>query len=158
MGFDHRSAPLLRALAVCLALAASSSAVAALGGDAASIEADRVAFAAQLRSTATLQYDVHEMVSGARTVREYLSRQGQVFAVTWQGVVPPDMRQLLGGYFPRLQSAAMAAQQQRPGQHRLFTLARSDLVIQSAGRLRNFHGIAYAPALVPASVNVNQLQ
>lgn len=158
MSFHHRGGLLLRGLAAYLALAASPSALAALGGDAGSVAADRAAFAAQLRTTATVQYDVHEISSAAQTVHEYVTRQGQVFAVTWQGAVPPNMRQLLGEYFPRFQSAAVAAHQQRPGQHRQFTLAQPDLVIQSSGRLRNFHGIAYLPGLVPAGVAITQLQ
>jgi len=153
-----RAGVLLKALAACIAFVGSSAAIAALGGDAGSVAADRVAFAAQLRSTAMLQYDVHAISSDARTVREYVSRQGQVFAVTWHGPVPPDLRQLLGDYFPRFQSAAVAAHQHSPGQHRIFTLAQSDLVIQSMGRLRSFRGIAYLPALVPAGVAIDQLQ
>jgi hypothetical protein len=158
MSLRHRAAVLLQGLAACIALAGSSAALAALGGDAGSVAADRVAFAAQLRTTTTLQYDVHEISSGAQTVHEYLSRQGQVFAVTWQGSVPPNMRQLLGEYFGRFQRAAAATHQQSPGQHRQFNLAQPDLVILSNGRLRDFRGIAYLPTLVPAGVTVSQLQ
>jgi hypothetical protein len=154
----HHGAGLLRYLAACIALAGSSAALAALGGDAASVATDRVVFAAQLRSTATVQYDVHEISSGAQTVHEYVSRQGQVFAVTWQGSVPPNMRQLLGEYFGRFQSAAVVAHQQTPGQHRQFNLAQPDLVILSSGRLRNFRGIAYLPTLMPAGMTADQLQ
>jgi hypothetical protein len=154
----HHGAALLRYLAACIALASSSAALAALGGDAGSVATDRVMFAAQLRSTATLQYDVHEISSGAQTVHEYVSRQGQVFAVTWQGSVPPNLRQLLGEYFGRFQSAAVVAHQQSPGQHRQFNLAQPDFVILSSGRLRNFRGIAYLPTLLPAGVTAEQLQ
>ena len=158
MTLHHRRAMLLQGLVACIALAGSSAAFAALGGDAGSVAIDRVAFAAQLRTTATLQYDVHEISSGAQTVHEYVSRQGQVFAVTWQGAVRPNMRQLLGEYFGRFQSAAVVAHQQNPGQHRQFHLARPDLVIVSSGRLRNFRGIAYLPTLMPAGVTADQLQ
>lgn len=158
MSFHRRARVLVQVLVAGGALAGGSAALGALGGDAGSVAADRAAFAAQLRTTATLQYDVHEISSGAQTVHEYVSRQGQVFAVTWQGPVPPDMRQLLGEYFGRFQSAAVAAHQQSPGQHRQFHLTQPDLVIWSSGRLRNFRGIAYLPRLVPAGVTVDQLQ
>ena len=49
----HHGARLLRYLMACIALAGSSSALAALGGDAGSVATDRVVLAAQLRSTAT---------------------------------------------------------------------------------------------------------
>ena len=154
----HHGARRLRYLAACIALVSSSAALAALGADAGSVATDRVVFAAQLRSTAMVQYDVHEMSSGAQTVHEYVSRQGQVFAVTWQGSVPPNMRQLLGEYFGRFQSAAVVAHQRSPGQHRQFNLAQPDLVILSSGRLRDFRGIAYLPTLMPAGVTADQLQ
>jgi hypothetical protein len=158
MSSHHRARALLQVLAACIAVVPGASALAALGGDTASVAADRIAFAAQLRSTATLQYDVHEIDSGAQTVREYVTRQGQVFAVTWQGALQPNLRQLLGQYFPRFQSAAAAAHQQSPGQHRQFQLTQPDLVILSSGRLRNFHGIAYLPTLMPAGVTTDQLR
>src|SRR5262249_51749114 len=97
------------AAALTVGLALSSSALAALGGDVGSVAADRVALAAQLRSTAMVQYDVHQIDSGTVTVREYVTRAGHVFAVTWDGPVPPDMQQLLGEYFPRFNQAARAA-------------------------------------------------
>lgn len=158
MSCHHRAGVLLQVLAAGAALAASSAALAALGADVASVAADRVALTAQQRITATLQYDLHEISSGAQTVHEYVSRQGQVFAVTWRGPVPPNMRQLLGEYFARFQSAAVAAHQQSPGQHRQFQLAQPDLVIVSSGRLRDFRGIAYLPTLMPAGVTVGELQ
>jgi len=157
MAFHHGPA-LLRYLTACLILVGSPAALAALGGDAGSVATDRAVLVAQLRTTATLQYDVHEISSGAQTVHEYVSRQGQVFAVTWQGPLRPDMRQLLGQYFARFQSAAAIERQQNPGQHRQFHLAQPDLVILSSGRMRDFRGIAYLPTLLPAGVTPGQLQ
>jgi hypothetical protein len=31
------------------------------------------------------------------------------------------------------------------------------LVLQSSGRMRNFQGFAYAPALIPAQLNIHDL-
>jgi hypothetical protein len=143
---------------VAVGLALNSSALAALGGDVGSVAADRAAFAAQLRSTAMLQYDVHQIDSGTLTVREYVTRAGQVFAVSWDGPVPPDMHQLLGEYFGRFYQAARVAHQVNPGMHRQFSSVESDLVIQTSGHLRSFHGVAYLPQLVPSGVSLSQLQ
>ena len=134
----------------------SAPAWAKLGGDIASVQADTAALRAEIRTTPTVQYDMHEIRSGAGlVVREYSTRQGQVFAVTWQGPYKPDLRELLGAYFATYQSAAS---QQRAGTHHAFTLSRPDLVIESSGRMRGFQGLAYIPALVPAGVSVQQLQ
>ncbi|MGH8144512.1 MAG: DUF2844 domain-containing protein [Steroidobacteraceae bacterium] len=146
------------ALTVAALIALAPPALAALGGSADSISADSSTLRGQLRSTPFVQYDVEEITTGALTVREYVTRAGQVFAVTWHGPVPPDLRQLLGTYFGRFQSAAAQAHRTRPGIHRHFSLAQPDLVVQSSGRLRSFLGIAYLPALLPDGVSISQLQ
>ncbi|HEX4025672.1 MAG TPA: DUF2844 domain-containing protein [Steroidobacteraceae bacterium] len=139
-------------------VALASPALAALGGSADSVSADSSAMRGQLRSTSLVQYDMQEITQGAQTVREYVTRSGQVFAVTWQGPVPPDLRQLLGTYFGRFQEAAAASHRTNPGVHRQLNIVQSDLVVQSSGRLRAFRGLAYLPALVPDGVSVDQLQ
>jgi len=132
-------------------------AAAGLGGDANSVAADRDALKGQLRSTPMLQYQLHEITLGANsTVHEYSTLSGKVFAVTWQGFTPPDLRQLFGDYFTAYQSAA--AMQAQPGMHRQLHVAKTDLVVTSGGHLRSFHGQAYVPSLVPAGVNVSALQ
>lgn len=150
----------LRLSCCSLALALVPAAMAApawahLGGDTASVQADTAALRGQIRTTPTVQYDVHEISNGELVVHEYTTRQGQVFAVTWQGPFKPDLHQLLGGYFATFQSAAS---EQRAGSHRVFALSRPDLVMESTGRMRGFQGRAYIPSLVPAGVLVQQLQ
>ena len=59
---------------------------AALGSDANSVAADSVTLQGAVRTTGLLQYDVHEISgAGQLRVREYVTRQGQVFAVSWSG-------------------------------------------------------------------------
>lgn len=151
-----RFAPAALALTGSLALAAP--ALATLGGDLASVNADSTALNGQSRSTPMVQYELHVITRDSLVVHEYLTNQGRVFAVTWQGPTPPDLRQLLGTYFDRFQSASVAAHQLNPGIHRQFSLSQPDLVMQTSGRLRDFRGIAYIPSLVPAGVAVSELQ
>lgn len=131
---------------------------AALGGNADSPAADAQVLRGQLTRTPLVAYDVHQITTGALVIDEYVTRSGQVFAVTWHGPTEPNLRQLLGTYFGRVESAAKAAHQANPGIHRQFALSEPDLVVQVAGRLRSFHGIAYLPALVPQGVSISQLQ
>jgi len=149
---------LLALAAVALSAAPASPALASLGGNADSVSTDSSALKGQLRSTPSVQYDVQEITSGILVVREYVTRSGQVFAVTWQGPVLPNLQQLLGDYFARFQSTAVAAHQANPGIHRQLSIAQSDLVVQSSGRLRSFRGLAYLPSLLPAGVSVSELQ
>ena len=146
------------AIGCALGLASLTPAMAALGGSADSVRADSAALRGQLRSTGLVPYDVQQIDSGSLTVREYVTRTGQVFAVTWRGPLLPNLQQLLGSYYARFQAAAVAAHQASPGIHRQLSLVRPDLVLLSAGRMRDFHGVAYLPALVPAGVSVSELQ
>jgi hypothetical protein len=147
------------AVAVLLANATlSTPALAALGSDADSVSADSNALHGQLRSAGFVQYDRHQITTGALVVNEYVTRSGQVFAISWQGPVPPNLQQLLGTYFARVQSAAAAVHRTNPGIHRQFSLVQSDLVVVNTGRLRAFRGYAYLPALVPAGLSLSDLQ
>ena len=77
----------------------SAPALAGLGGDATSVETDRVSMKAALRVTPFVDYEIHEIQTPAGTViHEYVSAQGKVFAVSWRGTGLPDLSQLLGGY------------------------------------------------------------
>jgi len=144
------------ALTLAAALAFAPPAHAALGGNADSVIADSTALEGQLHSTPLVQYDLQTITIGTLAIHEYVTRAGQVFAITWQGPVPPNLRQLLGGYFTQFQSAAAAAH--RAGNRRQLTISQPDLVVETSGRLRDFRGLAYVPSLVPAGVSVSELQ
>ncbi|MBV8308582.1 MAG: DUF2844 domain-containing protein, partial [Gammaproteobacteria bacterium] len=94
---------LLMSAATC----ATAPALAALGGDVRSVESDRANVKGELRVTPTVAYDVHEIRTAAGVViHEYVSRGGQVFAVSWRGPGRPDLGPLLGSYSAQLAQAA----------------------------------------------------
>jgi hypothetical protein len=129
---------------------------AALGDRAESLPSDQKKMRAASRKVADrAQYKVHEMEGEAGTVvREYESSDGVIFAVTWEGPVKPDLRQLFGKYFDQYQSAERAA---HTG-HRRAIVRQPDLVVRSSGHMRAFSGLAYLPQQLPAGVNVDELQ
>jgi len=134
--------------------AVSLPAVAALGESATSVEADRESMNANVTLNRFADYTVQELQAPTGIlVKEYVSSQGLVFAVSWQGPVMPDLRQLLGHYFDRLAEAA-----DKRGGHRQLTIRDTDLVVQSSGRMRSFNGRAYLPQLVPSGVAVEKIQ
>lgn len=150
--FRTRSFPLGMALMVPLL---AFPAMAALGGDAASIQQDASHFKAQVRLTQKQAYAVHEMqTSGGATVREYVSPAGKVFGVAWQGPVIPDLQQLLGSSYARFTAAA----QGRKGVRGPLTINESGLVLQSGGHMRAYIGKAYIPEMLPEGVQPNAIQ
>lgn len=133
-------------------------ALAALGGDVASVQADQLHMQGTLRTSAAASYSVQEIHSAAGTVvREYVSSAGKVFAVTWQGQWPPDMRQLLGNYFEQYAQAVKAQSSARIGR-RPVEIEQPGLVVQMVGHPRSFRGRAYVPDLLPAGVAAEAIQ
>ena len=142
-------------LAASLLVLHPFSAFATLGEASTSTEGDRASMKSSLRTVPASAYNIHEIQTPAGTrVREYVSRQGMVFAVVWQGPLMPDLRQALGRYFDRYAAAATA---KRAGR-RPVAVSESDLVIQSGGHVRSFSGRAYLPQLLPQGVTREELQ
>jgi hypothetical protein len=132
-------------------------ACAALGGDAASVASDAVALHGVIHATPLQQYDIHEITSdNGMRLREFLSRSGVVFAVTWSGPAMPDLQKLLGGSYPTY-TAAVAAEGHR-GLKRSLRIATPDLVVESDGHMRAFSGRAYLPALIPSGMSIADLR
>jgi hypothetical protein len=129
-----------------------------LGGDSASIQADQLQMQGTRRTITAESYTVHEIqaATGA-VVREYVSREGKVFGLAWHGPWPPDMRQLLGGYFEQYVQAAEAQTGSRMGRRPLM-IARPGLVVQMGGHPRAFAGLAYVPGMLPPGVRAEEIQ
>jgi hypothetical protein len=130
----------------------------ALGGDAASIQADQICMQGSLRTSAAEAYTVQEIrgANGA-AVREYVSPSGKVFGVAWQGPWPPDLHQLLGSYFDQYLNAVQTQSKSRVGR-RPIAVSLPGLVVEIGGHPRAFAGRAYAPDLAPAGVTVETIQ
>jgi hypothetical protein len=148
-------------LITLLAMFFATAAHASLGGNSASVEADRLHMNASAavympKTPSAGSYTVTETVlpSGTR-VRQYVSAAGVVFGVAWSGPFMPDLRQLLGPSFDTM--VARQASQSSAG-HRHFGVHEPGLVIESGGHPRSFAGRAYLPASVPAGVNVQDIQ
>jgi hypothetical protein len=131
-------------LFVCLLGAAPAWAV--LGQPVSSVESDHAYFRGKLVQAPHEGYEVHQISAPDGTVvREYVSPEGTVFGVSWQGPVMPNLSQLLGSYASDFQQVS-----QSPHPHRGPLVVRNDrVVIESGGHMRAFHGRAYVPGLLP---------
>lgn len=148
-------------LTIAIALAAMTSpspALANLGGDVTTVEADRAKMEATLQTTSRQLYTVHEMHTANNvTVREFVSPAGKVFGVAWEGASRPDMQQLLGSYFDQYTQAAKAQSAKRVGRGPLL-VQQPGFVLQMGGHMRALVGRAYIPQLVPAGVQLEELR
>ena len=144
-----RPTPLAVALLAISFLSAARPAVAALGDNLVSIESDQLHMKGTLRTVAMPGYLLHEIQTPTGTlVREFSSTAGTIFGVSWEGPFLPDLHQLLGGSYD---SYLQAARKKPLGRGPLL-LHLPELVFESTGHPRSFHGRAYIPRLLPEGV------
>jgi hypothetical protein len=155
--FNCGSSPLGWLAAFVVTFGFSSPAMASLGGNVASIQADTAHMGASVNRSGGSNYEVHQLQSPTGTVvTEYLSSSGTVFAVTWSGPFMPDMQQILGPYFQQY-SSALSSQPRQYG-HRPLNIQQTGLVVQTGGHMRAHWGRVYVPSLMPSGVSAEQLQ
>ncbi len=144
------------ALAAALAcFAITAPAQASLGAPQASVNTDVAHLRAQLKSTPAGTYTMHELTGdGGMVTREFTNSAGTVFAVSWSGPVRPDLQQLFGDYFPRLQADTHArARLRRP-----LRADDIDFVVRTGGHPRAMWGFALLPAEMPQDFPLEVLQ
>ncbi len=138
---------------------AATPARAALGEPEASVGSDRRALSA--RTTATARdagpYRVHEFTARGATIREFVNADGVVFAVAWSGYAPPQLAPLLGTYFPEYRAAAREAPR-TPGRRQVRRVEGAHVVVDRWGHMRDWHGRAWLPDLLPAGVDLDVIQ
>lgn len=145
------------AMLCCLSLALVQQAQATLGQGASSVTADRKAFSAVKRDTRSINgYTVQEMESEASVVREYVSADGVVFAIAWDGLIHPDLTPLLGSYGPEYRSALR--QNPRKQGRRRHQVKTERVVVEKWGHMRHLQGRAYVPDLIPSGVSIDEIR
>jgi Protein of unknown function (DUF2844) len=145
----------IAALVLAVTLTVPMAAHAGLGATVDSVARDEVMLKGVDLVTPTANYDLHEIkAASGTTVREYVSRQGTVFAVTWEGRTTPDLERLLGSSYSRYLAEARA---HRSGHH-LLSINTPDIVASVVRLQRSSIGHVHVPALVPAGVAVTELR
>lgn len=137
--------------------AAAVRAHATLGGSIDSVESDSKALSAvRAATTAHSNYTIHKFDSDSTAVREYVSSSGIVFGIAWNGLIHPDLEQLLGSYAGEYRKA-LQQNPRKPGQ-RSIRLKTDSIVVEKWGHMRNLQGRAYDPALIPSGVSVDEIR
>jgi Protein of unknown function (DUF2844) len=140
---------------IALIVTVATPALAALGGDSTTVQADVARMKGALRITSSAGVMVHEITTSYGTVvREYITPSDKVFAISWRGPVNPDLRQMLGDYYTQYEQAASLP---HPGGHRHLAIEQPGLVVQVSGRMRAFQGRAWVPSLVPQNFSVTDI-
>jgi len=145
----------IAAPAAALLLAYAGCAHAALGGLPEQFSDDGMSVVSSASSAAS-NYTVRDtaLATGTR-VREYVSGDGIVFALAWDGPVLPNLQALLGKYFDTMVSES--AKTPRAGRSPL-AINLPEVVINSGGHMRAFQGNAWIPAQLPPGFSADQVQ
>ena len=130
---------------------------ATLGKAAGSIASDQRALVA-VKPSPTFRngYTIQEVSSDAVAVREYISSEGIVFAVAWQGLIHPDLTPLLGSYAAEYE-ISLRQTPPKPGRRHL-QVKTNNVIVEKWGHMRNLQGRAYIPALLPPGVSIDEIQ
>jgi len=129
----------------------------ALGEAENSVTSDKKTLSTNRETTTAYDgYRVKQIDSDAVTVREYISPAGIVFAISWKGLIHPDLAPLLGAY-AREYEATLHQSTHQPGLRHL-NVQTNQIIVEKWGQMRNLQGRAYVPALIPPGVNVDEIQ
>ena len=155
-GFAARARQGALAIVVAVGALLAPSAQAGLGEPVDSVQRDHAALhGAALSVTPMLNYDLHETttVDGGR-LRQYATRAGTVFAVTWSGPALPDLKLVLGKSYDTYFAAASA----HSGGHHVLNIEAPELVLNITKHSRGFTAHAHLPALLPAGTAAQELR
>ncbi|MGA7813491.1 DUF2844 domain-containing protein [Caballeronia sp.] len=160
MHHRHTLIPLQATLAA-IAIAASGAVHAQLGsaiatGTSTQGSSDASAVVMQNAANDAVQWQESTDANQIR-VRQYVSAAGQVYAVSWDGPAMPDLAALLGTWFGEYQQSALAGLPNVSSLH-ASRVSRSDLVVETAVRLRDFNGRAWLPDALPSGVTAGDIQ
>jgi hypothetical protein len=130
-----------------------ATAHATLGGDSASVEANRQALGGELRVEKLPYGERYTMLLPMGIViRQYLSPSGAVYAVTWNGPRMPNLSELFGKY------AEQYSHRDRPkGERHHMAFGGNDFMMRASGHMRTFSGRAWVPSLVPPGIDLDSV-
>ena len=140
-------------LSLTVGLAAASGfagvARAALGQGPESVGTDAIALHGAVHAESRQGYEGYEILAPVGTrVLEYVNQSGIVFALSWSGPGPPDLRRWLGADFADYASAL--ATLAHPGLRRSLRIETAGgLIVEASGHLRAYSGKAYLPDRMP---------
>ena len=139
----------------CMCLICSCLASASLGGNLATIQADAIHASATVRVNHMGKFSVYELEASSGTlIKEYVSPAGVVFAVTWEGPLLPDLRQLLGDYFGPFTNSANTRHTGLGSR----IIHQPAFIARTGGHMRALFGRALAPPLFPQGVSTEDIE
>ena len=109
-------------------------------------------FGSTLSSSPQTGFTIYtQAISPGLVLKEYLTTNANVFAITWKGPSLPNFQVVLGAYY----SNYLTALQNNP---RAIFFQDDNIVIESGGVMGGYVGRAYLPKQFPAGMTPANLQ
>lgn len=141
-----------------LVLMTTLPASAGLGASTDSIRDDQLSMRARITIIPVRDCTVHGLSSPlGMVIREYVSSNGTVFAISWHGPFAPDMHRVLAKRF-ELYSLELKKQNTRTMGHSALDIRTPFLAMESVGHMRAYARRAYNPSLLPAGINSDEIR
>lgn len=127
---------------------------AALGQPHESIQFDMETLKGKLVTKQMEGYSVEEITRGDGAIlREFVSPNGQIFGVAWQGMTMPNLTQILGPSADAFQKATQGTHHRGP-----LSVHVGQLVVETGGHMRSFRVRAYRLDLLPKGISEEVVQ
>jgi hypothetical protein len=139
---------------IVMALVAAPPCWAVLGGPP-SLSGPAVQSSAASTGSGASYTDLQSQLPNGIVAHEYASASGTVFAVSWSGPFPPDLKALLGPWFDTY--TEQAALRKDSGRSHM-AVRDADLVVVSTGRMGAFQGRAWLVSLLPKGFNPEEMR
>jgi hypothetical protein len=136
----------------------SHSALAALGGDEASIEAElKMVNLSKDKISNHGKYTLHEIAPKKFKLHEFMGSNGKVFAVAWCGKGRPDPDSVLGDHIEDFKNAIKKAKS-GPHGRRGAVVDQGNFHLELSGHGMFFCGRAWLASQIPEGVTTDELR
>lgn len=146
---------MLRLLVVVIA--ATYPAAAELGGNIDSVYRDSAHMSANVQVRLAEHYRIYEITTSVGTrIREFVSSDGRVFGIAWEGPFAPEMKQLLGKNYEEYEKALRAATTKYG--RRPVSIHLQGLEFETGGHMAWYIGRAYIPLMMPSGATLQEIR
>ncbi len=121
-----------------------------------SVKRDQLTFRGNRHSTVKDTFTIHEISLSGRLIKEYVNRDGIVFAVAWRGISQPDLAVLFGSYYQEYLSET--SRQNQNQRNSLRMTKTKNVTVERHGHMRDIRGKAYLSRLLPANITPEEIQ
>lgn len=133
------------------------SAQAVLGGHRDRVESEKTSLrgSGNVVVTEGTSFTMLSLQTVTGSINQYANKEGQIFAVTWRGLHPPDLSLLLGEHFGDYQKSK--DRQVHEGGRRPGAIQTGRITVKHFGHMRDIRGVAYQSSMVPAGIDAETL-